>query len=146
MTTTVKKDDQPVVSSPREVIGSSALRYLLIALGFVCIALGVLGIFLPLLPTVPLLLLAAACFARGSDRCYSWLIEHRHLGPVVQAYMDGKGMPMRAKLTALCLIWLTIPMTVVFAINGTWARALLLFIGLAVSIYLLRLPLRQEEG
>lgn len=141
----VKKDNQAVVNHPRKTIGGGLLRHLLISLGFVCIALGVLGIFLPLLPTVPFLLLAAACFARGSDRCYSWLIEHRHLGPMVQGYMDGKGIPVRAKWTALCLIWLTIPITAVFAITYTWSRALLLLVGLAVSIYLVRLPLRQEE-
>ena len=142
---TVKRDNQPAKDGSRQSIGSSALRHLLIAFGFVCIAIGVLGIFLPLLPTVPLLLLAAACFARGSDRCYSWLIEHRHLGPMVQGYIDGKGIPIRAKLTALCLIWVSIPITVIFAINYTWGKAMLLLVGLAISIYLIRLPLRQEE-
>jgi len=121
------------------------LKLLFISFGFICTTLGVLGIFLPLLPTVPLLLLAAACFARGSDRCYSWLIEHRHLGPMLQGYMDGKGIPRRAKLSALGLLWLTIPISVVFVITHPWGKALLLLVGLGVTIYLIRLPVRQEQ-
>jgi uncharacterized membrane protein YbaN (DUF454 family) len=121
------------------------LRPLFISFGCICIALGVLGIFLPLLPTVPLLLLAAACFARGSDRCYAWLLEHRHLGPMLKGYMDGKGVPRRAKLSALGLIWLTITASVVFVIEHPWGKALLLLIALGVTVYLVRLPVRQEE-
>jgi len=121
------------------------LKLLFISFGFICTTLGVLGIFLPLLPTVPLLLLAAACFARGSDRCYSWLIEHRHLGPMLQGYMDGKGIPRRAKLSALGLLWLTIPISVVFVITHPWGKALLLLVGLGVTVYLIRLPVRQEQ-
>jgi len=121
------------------------LKVLFISFGFICTALGVLGIFLPLLPTVPLLLLAAACFARGSERCYSWLLEHRHLGPMLQGYLDGKGIPRRAKVSALGLIWLTIPVSVVFVITHPWGKALLLLVGLGVTVYLVRLPIRREQ-
>ena len=121
------------------------LKGLFISFGFICTALGVLGIFLPLLPTVPLLLLAAACFARGSDRCYAWLLDHRHLGPMLQGYLDGKGIPRRAKLSALGLIWVTIPVSVVFVITHPWGKALLLLVGLGVTVYLIRLPVRREQ-
>lgn len=141
----LKKDDHAVSNVTGKPLGRSVLRHLFVALGFLCVALGILGIFLPLLPTVPLLLLAAACFARGSERCYAWLIEHRQLGPMLRGYLDGKGIPARAKVTALCLIWMTIPMTVVFAISEIWGKALLLSVGLVVSIYLIRLPLRPAE-
>lgn len=126
-----------------KVVDHRGLRILLIALGWVCTALGILGIFLPLLPTVPLLLLAAACFARGSERCYRWLLEHRHLGPMVGAYLHGQGIPRRARWTAIILVWTSIPLTVLFATIPGWVKVLLIGIGIGITCYLLRLPTWQ---
>lgn len=113
---------------------------LLVGVGCCSTALGVLGIFLPLLPTVPLLLLAAACFARSSERCHRWLLDHPLLGPMVQGYLDGKGIPLRAKASAIVLIWLTIPLSIVLVGDIFWLRMLLVLIGAGVTLYLLRLP------
>ena len=121
-------------------------RSLLIAAGLLSTALAVLGIFLPLLPTVPLLLLAAACFARSSPRCHNWLREHRHFGPVLAAYQDGAGIPRRARVTALLLIWTSIPLSVLFLTDAAWLRLLLLLIALALTLYLLWLPTRPDNG
>jgi uncharacterized membrane protein YbaN (DUF454 family) len=120
-------------------------RSLLIAAGLLSTALAVLGIFLPLLPTVPLLLLAAACFARSSPRCHAWLREHRHFGPVLAAYQDGAGVPRRAKVSALLLIWTSIPLSALFLVEAIWLRLLLVLIALAVTSYLLWLPTRPEN-
>jgi len=132
------------VNSPGVSVHNRGLRLALIAIGVCSTGLAVLGIFLPLLPTVPLLLLAAACFARSSERFYRWLLEHRHLGPIVGNYLDGRGIPLRAKVTAVGLIWVTIPLTAFFFITLSWVRMLLLTIGLGVTVYLVRLPLRGE--
>jgi len=121
-------------------------RNLLIAAGLLSTALAVLGIFLPLLPTVPLLLLAAACFARSSPRCHNWLREHRHFGPVLAAYQDGAGIPRRARVTALLLIWTSIPLSGLFLTDAVWLRLLLLLIALALTLYLLWLPSRPDNG
>ena len=129
----------PGTTTPK-VINHKGVRLLLIGAGFLFTGLGVLGIFLPLLPTVPLLLLAAACFARGSDRCYRWLLDHRHLGPIVRSYLHGHGIPRRARWTAITLVWLTIPLTVLLAAIPLWSKGLLLVIGLGITTYLLRLP------
>ena len=120
-------------------------RSLLIAAGLLSTALAVLGIFLPLLPTVPLLLLAAACFARSSPRCHAWLREHRHFGPVLAAYQDDAGVPRRAKVSALLLIWTSIPLSALFLVEAIWLRLLLVLIALAVTSYLLWLPTRPEN-
>jgi len=112
--------------------------------GAAAVGLGVVGIFVPLLPTVPLFLLAAACFARGSDRLHRWLVEHRHLGPVIRAYGHGR-VPRRARNRALALIWLTIPLTAFLAVRSPWLRVGLLGVGAAVSVYLLRLPVEEAS-
>lgn len=129
-----------------KVVNHRGVRMVLIAAGCLCTALGVLGIFLPLLPTVPLLLLAAACFARGSERCYRWLVDHRHLGPMVRSYLHGHGIPRRARWTAIGLVWLTIPLTVALAAIPLWVKVLLIGIGLGITAYLLRLPTYEESG
>ncbi|MCP3176855.1 YbaN family protein [Desulfuromonas sp. KJ2020] len=123
-----------------KIIDSRVLRLLLTAAGLVSTALAVLGIFLPLLPTVPLLLLAAACFARGSERFHHWLLDHPHLGPMIRGYLDGQGIPLRAKITAITLIWISIPVSVFFLIPLFWVKVFLIAIGLCVTVYLLRLP------
>ena len=134
------------MGEPRgKVVNHRGLRLVLIAAGFLCTALGVLGIFLPLLPTVPLLLLAAACFARGSERCYRWLVDHRHLGPMVRGYLHGHGIPRRARWAAIALVWLTIPLTVLLAAIPLWVKILLIGIGLGITAYLLRLPTYGES-
>jgi len=120
-------------------------RGLLVVAGLLSTTLAVVGIFLPLLPTVPLLLLAAACFARSSPRCHNWLREHRHFGPVLAAYQDGTGIPRRAKVTALLLIWTSIPLSALFLAEATWLRLLLLLIALVLTLYLLWLPTRTDR-
>jgi hypothetical protein len=132
--------------TPEKIVNHRGLRLLLITAGCLCTALAVLGIFLPLLPTVPLLLLAAACFARGSTRCYRWLLDHRHLGPLVEGYLGGKGIPRRARTTALGLVWVSIPLTVTLVAMPFAVKLLLLGIALGITIYLLRLPIRPEAG
>src|SRR6056300_1886782 len=116
------------------------LRSVLITIGLVSTGLAVLGIFLPLLPTVPLLLLAAACFARSSERFHSWLLQHPHLGPMIRGYLEGQGIPLRSKIFSISLLWLTISVSVLLLTTPLWVKITLLVIGSAVTIYLLRLP------
>lgn len=123
------------------------IRHVYVAVGSVCLALGILGIVLPLLPTTPLLLLAAACYARGSERFYLWLLNHRWFGPHIKHYRSGAGIPLRAKVMGFILIWATILATAVFAVRQPWARILLIATAAGISSYLLRLPtLRKKDN
>jgi len=122
------------------------LRWSLITVGLACTGLAILGIFLPLLPTVPLLLLAAACFARSSERFHGWLLQHPRLGPMIRGYLDGQGIPLRSKIYAIALLWLTIPISALFLTSLLWVQITLFAIGCGVTVYLLRLPLYNEDN
>lgn len=106
---------------------------------------GFLGIFLPVLPTTPLILAAAFCFAKGSDRFYNWLIEHRLFGKYVKDYSSGEGIPVRAKVKAITLLWVTISVSV-FLVDIFILRIFLAIIAAGVTIYLLYLPSKRFNG
>ena len=123
-----------------------ALRWTLLISGFLATALGVLGIFLPVLPTVPFLLLALACFGRSSERFYDWLLDHAHFGPIIQPYIEGCGMSRASKIKASTLLWASILLSAFFLVELVWVRVLLLVIACAVTLYLLSLPTIDSES
>ena len=125
---------------------SSATRWFLLVSGFIAVALGVLGIFLPVLPTVPFLLLAAACFTRSSDKFYHWLIDHAHLGPMVQPYLDGEGLKRSTKGKAIGLLWASIAISIYLLGDKVWVQGMIVVIASCVTVYLLKLPTPQNEG
>jgi len=116
------------------------LRYLLIALGFTAVGLAVVGIFVPILPTTPFLLLAAFLFGRSSPRFYAWLHSNRWFGAYLTNYRAGRGLPMREKVLTICALWVAILLSAAFALSSWWARGGLLMIAAAVTIHLLRIP------
>jgi hypothetical protein len=113
------------------------IRFALLAVGWLCVALGVIGIFLPVLPTTPFLLLAAACFLRSSKRFYLWLVLHPRLGPWVRDYLEGQGIPRKAKVYAIGLMWISITLSC-YLVPLLWARAFMLTSAVLVSIYILK--------
>lgn len=100
--------------------------------------LGTLGIFLPLLPTTPLLLLAAACFVRSSDRLHGWLMNHRVYGPIIRGYREHRALPARSKLTILVFTWAAI-LSSVFVLAHPM-RFLLLAPAIGATWVMLRMP------
>ncbi len=122
-----------------------ALRWTLLISGFLATSLGVLGIFLPVLPTVPFLLLALACFARSSEQFYNWLLDHAHLGPIIRPYINGQGMTRASKVKAIALVWASISLSAFYLVETSWVRWLLLLIACGVTLYLLRFPMIKVE-
>jgi hypothetical protein len=120
----------------------------------VSVVLGVIGMFVPMRPTTPFLLLAAACFVRSSDRLYGWLLAHERLGPYVHDYMSGRGIPLRAKRYTLGLMWVTSQLSwiIIMAHVGvrTWTigyAALLFVVAIGVHYYIgYRIPTRPDDA
>ncbi len=123
----------------KRTMSSGLVRVLLLGIGSLSVVLGVVGIFLPILPTTPFLLLAAACYVRSSQRFYAWLVSHPVLSKYILAYLDGSGIPRKAKYYTLLTMWVT--MAISALIVPIWqVRILLLCIALLVSRYIWRLP------
>ena len=114
-------------------------RMLLVACGTVTVALGVLGVFLPVLPTTPFLLLAAVCYARGSERCHRWLLTNRLFGRYIRDYREGRGVSLRHKVAALALLWLTIGYAVLRVAPTWWGRLLLPGVAVGVTVHIVRM-------
>ena len=123
----------------------SLRRWLLLSIGVFSVGLAVVGIFIPLLPTTPFLLLAAACFMRSSDRLYKWLITHRWLGPYIRNYRQYKAITSKAKILTLALLWGTIGYTT-FGVMSSWLlRILLLLVAMGVTVHVLSIRTLTKE-
>lgn len=117
----------------------------LITAGILCVGLGVLGIFVPVLPTTPFLLLAAACFVRSSDRLYNWLINHKWFGDYIRHYREHRAVTLKSKIIALVMLWGVIGYTAFSVIDNWWIRGLLGAIAVGVTIHLLHLRTLTSE-
>ncbi|KPL75786.1 YbaN family protein [Levilinea saccharolytica] len=121
------------------------MRGALIVFGTLFVGLGLVGIFLPVLPTTPFLLLAAVCYARSSQRFYDWLLNNRWFGEYIRNYREGKGVHLHHKVSALVLLWGTIGAAVLLWVQNGWVRALLLVIAAGVTIHLVQLKTLRSE-
>ena len=111
----------------------------------IALGLGAAGIFLPLLPTTPFLLLAAACFLRSSDRLYRWLITHKRFGRTIQQYREHRAIPRLTKVTTLLLLWGTLAFSAWAVLESAWGRLLLLVIGIGVSRHILGMKTIKKD-
>jgi uncharacterized protein len=121
-----------------------AVRAAFFAAGLLCLGLGILGVFLPLLPSTPFVLLAAACFARSSGRFYRWLMEHRSFGPLVREWRAYRSIPYRTKLVAIALMAASLAVSIVFFVRPAWLQAALAAFGLGLAAWLYRIPSRDR--
>ena len=120
-------------------------RRLLIGAGTLSAGLGIIGVFVPILPTTPFLLLAAACYMRSSERFYRWLINDRIFGAYVRNYIEGKGMPVKIKMFTILLLWLTIALTVAFAVENMVVRIILLCVAVGVTAHIALIKERKVK-
>ena len=113
------------------------MKLFMIIAGTVCLVLGIIGIFVPLLPTTPFLLLSAAVYFRGSERLYNWLINHKYLGTYIRNFREHKAIPLHAKILSVSLLCGTIGYCVIFLVLPIWAKILLGCIVVGVTWHIL---------
>ena len=112
------------------------LNYLCTILGFLCVGFAVLGIFLPVLPTTPWLLLAAWLFYKGNPKMRIWLLNNKYLGPYIDNYIKYRAIPLKSKIISISMLWITILFSV-YIVNPILLKILLLCIAFRVTIHLL---------
>src|SRR3990170_5888325 len=121
-------------------------KALLFAAGTASLVLGAIGVVVPgVWPTVPFLLLAAACYCRSSERMYKWLIYNRLFGEYIKNYREGKGIPFKTKIIAVTMLWISISISAIFLVPVLIVQVLLLVIAITVSIHILRLPTYRKK-
>jgi uncharacterized membrane protein YbaN (DUF454 family) len=108
------------------------MKIFLIIVGSVSLVLGVLGIFLPMLPTTPFLLLSAAAWVKASPSLYNWLLNHKVLGEYIRNFREHRAIPLRAKIISISMIWITLTYCTITISDSIWIK--FLFITLAISI------------
>ncbi len=122
------------------------LRITLIIIGTISTGIGIVGIVLPILPTTPFFLLAAACYLRSSKRFYHWLLNNRFFGIYVKTYVEGKGMPLKLKILAIALIWIAIGVLVGFVVEELVIRVILVLIHIGVTLHIILIRPRKGKG
>ena len=133
------------MNTPFKQANNKFLKIILATFGLISMFLGILGIFIPLLPTTPFLLLSATLFMKSSTRLYNWLLNHKYLGKHIQNYLIHRSIPIKTKITTLLFLWLTILLSVFLWVEKPIFKFLLLFIAIAVSIHILSFKSKQKK-
>ena len=113
------------------------MKWIYTILGFTALGLGILGAFLPVLPTTPFLLLSAALFLRGNKDRYDWLLAHPHLGTYIRNFRENKAIPLRVKIVSVSLVWGTLLYCATAIAETWWMRVVFISIATAVSVHIL---------
>jgi uncharacterized membrane protein YbaN (DUF454 family) len=111
------------------------VRYLYIILGIIFLSLGIIGVFLPILPTTPFLLLTSFCFLRSSKRLYNWLVNHRIFGVFIYNYLTYKSATRNTKIGTLVFLWASLFISSLF-ISQLSIKLVLLAVGIGVTIHI----------
>jgi len=127
------------ISNNNEQFLKKPIRILLISTGSFFVVVGVVGIFVPILPTTPFLLVATALYARSSKKFYKWLISNKFFGKYIRNYREGKGMPLKIKIVTISLLWVTIGYSAILAIDILWVRIILTIVATGVTIHIARI-------
>jgi hypothetical protein len=133
-------------SHETDVHPSRTVRVALVVAGTGFVGLGVLGAFLPVLPTTPFMLLAAACFARASTRFYNALLNNRAVGPTIREWRRYRSIPYRTKWTAIALMAATLAASIVLAVDDQRLQIALAAFGVLLAIWMARIPSRDRPS
>ena len=132
------------ISNKNEQFLRKPIKVLLISIGTFFVGVGIVGIFVPILPTTPFLLIAAALYARSSKKFYNWLINNKIFGRFIKNYRAGKGIPLKIKIIAVTALWITIGYSAIFAVDIFWVRIMLVIIAAGVTIHIIRIRPKKK--
>ena len=128
-----------------QIVTSNILRYLLLILGFFFVALGLIGVLIPGMPTTVFMIMAAWCFTKSSPRFEQWVLQFPGIGKFVQDHRSGLGMPRKSKFAAIAMMSIAVLLSIVFAINQTWIRFLVGVVGILGVWYVgIKVPTREN--
>ena len=123
------------------------MRIFLIIVGSVSLVLGILGIFLPMLPTTPFLLLSAAAWVKASPSLYEWLVNHRVFGEYIRNFREYRAIPLRVKIISVSLVWLTIGYCIFAVVDEWWwAQVLMFLLATAISWHILSFKTLKKKN
>ncbi len=123
------------------------MRIFLIIVGSVSLVLGILGTFLPMLPTTPFLLLSAAAWVKASPSLYEWLINHRVFGEYIRNFREYRAIPLRVKIISVSLVWLTIGYCIFAVVDEWWwAQVLMFLLATAISWHILSFKTLKKKN
>ena len=128
---------QPKTEAPNK---SKVVRALFFIAGSITLALGAIGIVLPVLPTTPFLLVSLACYLRSSEKMTHWMLTNKYFGKYIKNYREGKGIPIKTKIFAISLLWITILYSAFFIVPIWIVQIILFTIATLVTLHLVRLP------
>ncbi|MEY3122782.1 MAG: hypothetical protein RI993_1607 [Pseudomonadota bacterium] len=143
-----RNSDQPTESAQIHLLQlheSSLIRWLYFVIGLTALVAGILGIFLPVLPTTPFILLAAGCFARSSERFHVLLMNHRIAGPIICEWCEYRSMPRKVKRWAYLFMTLSFGSSILI-VSSLWLKAMLVLLALLLAFFIWRVPVREVES
>lgn len=121
------------------------VKILLNLIGLIAVALGVLGIFLPLLPTTPFLLLASACFMKSSPRLHQWMLNNPMFGEYLKNIQEKKGIPLKGKIVTLMVLWTSMGYSI-YIVRPLMLKGMLAALGIGVSAWILHMKTLRRES
>ncbi len=126
-------------------MSTTTRKRLLVLAGTIFTAIGIVGIFVPILPTTPFLLLAAACYLRGSEKFYHWLLNNKLFSFYIRNYIEGKGMPLKIKIFTLTLLWLSIGISIWIGTQNLAIRIILALVAAGVTVHIITIKTRKTN-
>ena len=113
------------------------MKMTLTIVGLISLALGITGIFLPVLPTTPFLLLSAALFLKSNKGLYDWLLDHPRLGTYIRNFMEYKAIPLRIKILSVSMVWMTLSYCAIFVAEHWLFRVFFIVLAIGITIHIL---------
>lgn len=126
-----------IVTLHQKIESPITMKIIFTIFGTISLILGIIGIFLPILPTTPFLLLTAALYFRSSPHLYDWLLKHPTLGPYIKNFREHKAIPLRVKIISVSLVWITLLYCALFVADVWWLKLLFVALAIAISIHIL---------